>query len=72
MAQMRAEREFLNARRAELDARESRIEMLYRTMSPENSTAFGTPEAAQAPQAPQAPQAQQAPPAYAAMQPRQA
>ena len=33
--------------------------MLYRTMPPENSTAFGTPEA---PQAPQASEAMQAPP----------
>ena len=55
MTHMRAEHEFLNARRAELDARESRIETLYRTMFPESSTASGTPEAPQALQAPAGP-----------------
>ena len=49
---MRAEREFLNARRVELDARESGIEMLRRTMFPESSTAFGTPEAPAGPAGP--------------------
>ena len=67
MAHVRAECEFLNARCAELDARESRIEMLYRTVhrsapSPENSTAFGTLEAPEAPEAPQASEAMMAPP----------
>ena len=67
MAQMRAKREFLNSRSAELDVRESRIEMLYRTMSRESNTAFGTPGAPQAsqallgPQAPLAPQVSEAP-----------
>ena len=60
MAHMRAEREFLNARCDEIDARVSRIEMLYRTMFPNNRTDFGTPEVPQASQASQAPQAQQA------------
>ena len=57
MAQVRAEREFLNAQSAEVGARGSRIEMLYCTMSRENSTAFSTPEASQTRQAPQVPQA---------------
>ena len=62
----------MNARCAELDARESRIEILYRTVHrpvpfPKNSTAFGTlvaplaaPQASQAPQVPQAPHASEA------------
>ena len=67
MAHLRAEREFQNARCAELDARESRIEMLYRTVErpapyPENSTIFGTSEVSRPPQAPQASEAIIAPP----------
>ena len=59
MAQMRAERVFLNSRSAELDAHKSRIEMLYRTMCRENSTAFSTPHAPQDLQAPHTPLAPQ-------------
>ena len=62
MAQMRAERDFLNSRSAGPDARELRIEMLYRTMFRESSTAFCTPDAPQAPLAPQVSEAMQAPP----------
>ena len=44
---MRAESVFLNSRSDELDAHKSRIEIFYRTMCRENSTAFGTPHAYQ-------------------------
>ena len=55
---MRAEHQFLNSRNAELDARGSRIETMYCTVSRDNSTAFGTPEAPQASQASKVQQAQ--------------
>ena len=55
MAHVRAKREFLNSRSAGLDARESRIGMMYRTMFRERSTAFGILEAPQASEAMQAP-----------------